>query len=88
MNDDKRRWAFLDASALYPALLRNIRIRMAIDELYRAFWSWRVQEEWIQALFRDRPHLPRAAIERTRRLMEESIDRAMVGGYEPLIGNA
>ena len=39
----------------------------------------------LQAILRDRPHLPRAPIERTRRLMEESIDDAMVSGFEPLI---
>ncbi len=85
MSEDKRPWAFLDASVLYPALLRNILIRLAIDDLYRAFWSQHVQNEWTQALFRDRPNLPRAPIERTRRMMEDAIDDAMVSGYEPLI---
>ena len=37
MSEDERLWAFLDASVLYPALLRNIFIRLAIDDLYRAF---------------------------------------------------
>ena len=85
MSDDERLSAFLDASVLYPALLRNILIRLAIDDLYRAFWSQRVHDEWTNALLRDRPHLLRASIERTRRLVEESIDDAMVRGYEPLI---
>jgi PIN domain len=85
MSDDKRLRAFLDASVLYPALLRNILMRLAINDLYRAFWSQRVQDEWTQAILRDRPHLPRAPIERTRRLMKESIDDAMVSGFEPLI---
>jgi hypothetical protein len=73
MSEDGRLWAFLDASVLYPALLRNILIRLAIDDLYRAFWSRRVQNEWTQAIFRDRPHLPPTPIERTRRMMEDSI---------------
>jgi hypothetical protein len=85
MNEEQRLWAFLDASVLYPALLRNILIRLAIDDLYRAFWSQRVQDEWTQALFRDRPDLSRVSIERTRLLMEASLDDAMVSGYEPLI---
>jgi PIN domain len=85
MNEEQRLWAFLDASVLYPALLRNILIRLAIDDLYRAFWSQRVQDEWTQALFRDRPDLSRVSIERTRLLMEDSIDDAMVSGYEALI---
>ncbi len=85
MNETQRPWAFLDASVLYPALLRNILIRLAIDGLYRAFWSERVQDEWTQALARDRPDLRPASIERTRRLMETAVEDAMVGGYEPLI---
>ena len=77
--------AFLDASALYPALLRNILMRLAVDDLFRAFWSERVQDEWTQAIFRNRPDLPRAQIERTRRLMDDAVDDAIVRGYEPLI---
>lgn len=77
--------AFLDASALYPAFLRNILMRFAQRDLFRAFWSERVQEEWTRAVLRDRPHLPRAQIERTRRLMDEQIDDANVSNYEHLI---
>src|ERR1700722_11940696 len=85
MNEEQRLWAFLDASVLYPALLRNILLRLAIDDLYRAFWSRRVQDEWTQALFRDRPDLSPVSIGRTRLLMEDSIDDAMVSSYEHLI---
>ena len=85
MTEAQRPSAFLDASALYPALLRNILMRLALEDLFRAFWSERVQDEWTGAIFRDRPDLPRAQIERTRRLMDEAIDDAIVGGYEPLI---
>jgi hypothetical protein len=72
VREERRPSAFLDASALYPALLRNILMRLAVDDLFRAFWSERVQDEWTQAIFRDRPDLPRAQIERTRRLMDEA----------------
>ena len=85
MNEDRRPWAFLDASALYPSLLRNILMRLALRDLFRAFWSERVQDEWTRAVLRDRPHVSPAAIERTRRLMDENIDDANVGGYEHLI---
>ena len=85
MTGKRRLAAFLDASVLYPALLRNILMRLAVDDLFRAFWSERVQDEWTQAIFRDRPNLPRAQIERTRRLMGDAIDDAVVVGYEPLI---
>ena len=77
--------AFLDASALYPAFLRNILMRFARRDLFRAFWSARVQDEWMNAVLRDRPNLPRVQVERTRRLMDEKIDNANVSGYEHLI---
>ena len=74
--------AFLDASVLYPALLRNILMRLASHGLYRARWSERVHEEWIEALLRNRPDLDRARVERTRDLMDAHILDARVSGYE------
>ena len=85
MTGATRRSAFLDASALYPALLRNILMYFAVRDLFTAYWSQRVHDEWTTALLRDRPHLSPAAVARTRRLMDEKIDGATVGGYEHLI---
>jgi predicted nucleic acid-binding protein len=85
MSEDERPWAFLDASALYPSLLRNILMRLAMRDLFRAFWSERIQDEWTRAVLRNRPHLSSVSVERTRRLMDENIDGASVSGYEPLI---
>jgi len=86
MNEDQRRWAFLDASALYPSLLRNILMRLALRDLFRAFWSERVQDEWTRSVLRDRPHISAVSVARTRRLMEDNIEDASVSGYEHLIG--
>jgi len=77
--------AFLDASALYPSLLRNILMRLARRDAYRAFWSARVQEEWARAILRNRPQLTPEKISRTQRLMDAEIDDANVAGYEFLI---
>ncbi len=85
MTGAQRPSAFLDASALYPSLLRNILMRLALRDLFRAFWSERVQDEWTRAVLRDRPDLPRAPLERTRRLMDENIYEASVSGYDHLI---
>jgi hypothetical protein len=74
--------AFLDASVLYPSLLRNILMRLALHGLFRAHWSARVHEEWSAALLRDRPDLVPARIERTRMLMDAHIQDALVEGYE------
>lgn len=74
--------AFLDASVIYPALLRDILMRLALKGLFRARWSARVQDEWITALSRNRPDLLRARIERARDLMNAHIQDALVEGYE------
>lgn len=74
--------AFLDASVLYPALLRNILMYLALHGLFRAHWSARVHEEWAAALLRDRPDLVPARVDRTRMLMDAHIQDALVEGYE------
>ncbi len=77
--------AFLDASVLYPAQLRNLLMHLARRDLFQAHWSDRVQDEWIAALLRNRPDLTAAQLQRTRRLMNEHIDGALVSGFEPII---
>lgn len=82
MNETPVITAFLDASVLYPALLRNILMRLALHGLFRARWSARVHDEWISALLRNRPDLTRERVERTRHLMDTHIQDARVEGYE------
>ena len=77
--------AVLDASVLYPALLRNMLMRLALHGLFRARWSERIHEEWIAALLRNRPDLTRARVEHTRHLMDLHIQDALVAGYESRI---
>ena len=78
--------AFLDASALYPAPLRDLLLELAVSDLYRARWSETVLDEWVAALLRNRPDLARNRLERTRNLMNASTRDALVTGYEGLIG--
>jgi PIN domain len=77
--------AFLDASVLYPAQLRNFLMHLARRDVFRARWSSHVHNEWIEALLRNRPDLTATQLYRTRRLMNEHIDDALVNGYEPII---
>jgi hypothetical protein len=74
--------AFLDASVLYPAFLRNMLMYFAVNDLYQLRWTARVHEEWMAALLRNRPDIPRAQLERTRHLMDSHIDGVLVEGYE------
>src|SRR5262249_5087261 len=85
MSEIARVVAFLDASVLYPALLRNFLMHLALRDLFQPRWSDRVHEEWIAALLRNRPDLTFAQLARTRRLMDENVEEALVGGYEHLV---
>lgn len=77
--------AFLDASVLYPAPLRDLLMRLALRGLFRATWSARVHEEWIANVLAKRPDLTRAQLERTRELMDAHAPDSVVTGYDELI---
>ncbi|MBE0530310.1 MAG: PIN domain-containing protein [Rhodospirillales bacterium] len=77
--------AFLDASVLYPAPLRDLLLELAVTDLYRAKWSNAVHEEWISALLRNRHDLTRERLERTRDLMNAHVRDALVTDFEDLV---
>ena len=77
--------AFLDASVLYPAPLRDLLLELAVSNLYRAKWSARVHDEWTRALLRSRADLTAARLERTRRLMDAHARDVLVTGFEDLV---
>jgi predicted nucleic acid-binding protein len=77
--------AFLDASVLYPAPLRDLLMELAVSDLYRAKWSNAVHEEWIRAILQNRSDLTRARLERTRDLMNTHVRDAVVTDFEELI---
>ncbi len=73
--------ALLDANVLYPAPLRDLLLQLAVSDIFKAKWS----REWIESLLRNEPHRDRAALERTRDLMDKATRDSLVTGYEPLI---
>lgn len=77
--------AFLDASVLYPAPLRDLLLELAVSDLYRAKWSDAVHDEWINAVLRSRTDLTRERLERTRDLMNAHVRDALVADFEDLI---
>ena len=83
--DPAARIAFLDASVLYPATLRNLLMHLAVAGVFRPRWTDKVQDEWTAALLRDRPDLDAARLAHRRGLMDDYILDARVTGYEPLI---
>ena len=69
-----------DACVLYPAPLRDLLLRLALTDLYRARWSEAIHEEWIRAVLRNRPDLSRQQLERTSALMNAHVRDALVDG--------
>ena len=70
-----------DANVLYPAPLRDFLVRLAMTSVASAHWSERIHEEWTRNPLGNRPDLNEEQIHRTRRLMDEAVPAATVGGY-------
>jgi DNA-directed RNA polymerase subunit alpha len=77
--------ALFDANVLYPASIRDLLLRLALANLFRARWTDRIHEEWIGALLKRREDLTRAQLERTRALINEAVPGCLVTAYEGLI---
>jgi predicted nucleic acid-binding protein len=74
----KRRVAVLDACVLHPAPLRDLLLRLAMTEIYRARWSEAIHDEWMRSILQRRPDLTLGRLERTRRLMDASVPDSLV----------
>lgn len=73
-----------DACVLYPAPLRDTLMHLAMTDLFKAYWTDRIHDEWIGALLRTGKY-ERKVLERTRDLMDENVRDPKVTGYESLI---
>lgn len=77
--------ALLDACVLYPAALRDLLMRLAVTDLYRAKWTSDIHDEWMRNLAARRPDIPRERIGRIRELMDSHVRDSIVENYAPLI---
>ncbi len=77
--------ALLDANVLYPALMRDVFMQLALTDIFKAKWSKDIHREWIAALTRNEPHRDIAVLERTRDLMNKATRDCLVTDYEALI---
>ncbi len=75
----------LDANVLYPAPMRDILLQLAVTDVFRAKWTAEIHREWIEALLRNEPRRDRAALERTRDMMDRNVRDCLVTGYDALI---
>lgn len=77
--------ALYDACVLYPAMVRDLLMRLATTGMFRAKWSRQIHEEWISNLLKRRLDLNREQLERTARLMDANAPDSVVDDYEALI---
>lgn len=74
--------AVFDACVLYPAPVRDLLLRLSVTGLFRARWTDRIHDEWIEAVLRNRTDLQREQLDRTRQLMDDAVPDCLVTGYE------
>ncbi len=74
-----------DACVLYPAPLRDLLIRLARTDLFRARWTDLILDECFRNILEGRPELRPEMLARTRELMIRAVPDCLVAGYEPLI---
>ncbi len=77
--------ALLDACVLYSAPVRDLLLRLALTDIYRAKWSPDIHAEWMRNLAANRRDIPQARIDRLRDLMDSHVRDAIVENYAPLI---
>ena len=79
--------AIYDACVLYPAPLRDLLLRVALTDLFRARWTEEIHAEWVRSLLHQRPDLTPEKLRRTRELMDRSVPDCLVTGYEGLVSD-
>jgi predicted nucleic acid-binding protein len=77
--------AVYDANVLYPSLLRDLLIRIAVAGAVRAHWSTPILDEMFRNLLSNRPDLDLGLLARTRALMNDAIRDVEVTGFEHLV---
>lgn len=75
--------AFIDANVFFGARLRSLLLYLSQTKMYRARWSERVHQEWMEAVAEKRG-IDIQRLQKTREAMDRSVPDALVSGYEQL----
>ena len=84
MAGSARYTALLDANVLYPNLLRDLLISLALSGLYSARWTEQINDEWTRSLKANRPELA-DRIDALRLRLNQVVPDCLVENYEVLI---
>lgn len=82
---DPKTVALLDACVLYPPSLRDLLMRVAVAGVYEPRWTEEIHDEWTRNVLLNSPRVTPAQLERTRRLMNQTVPDGLVFGYEALV---
>lgn len=74
-----------DACVLYPAPLRDLLMRLALTDLFRARWTSQIHDEWTRNVLKDRQDLTREQLQRTCDLMDSHVRDCLVEGYDHIV---
>ena len=77
--------ALFDACVLYPAELRSLLMYLALTDLFRARWTDRIHDEWMNGVLKDRLDLTWDKLFRVRNLMNANVRDVLVTDFEDLI---
>lgn len=75
----------IDANVLYSNLLRDLLIRIAQTGIYRAHWTECIEQEWSEALSKNRPDIPKEKLGILIQKMRAAVPDCLVYGFEYLI---
>ena len=70
--------AIYDACVPHPAPLRDLLLRVALTDLFRARWTEEIHAEWVGSVLERRPDLKPEQLRRTRELMDLSVPKLSI----------
>lgn len=65
--------ALFDACVFYPEQLRDVLMRVARSDLFKARWTDQIHDEWIAGLLPNRPDIAPERLARTRMTRQNPI---------------
>ncbi len=77
--------AILDANILYPAVLRDLFMELAVQGCFQAKWSDKINDEWINSLLRKEPQRDISKLIRTKNKMNQAILDSVVEDFDHII---
>lgn len=76
--------ALFDACVLYSAPLRDLLLRLAGTDLFRARWTTDIHGEWSRNLLANRTDLDKVKLDHTIELINKSVPDCLVTEYKPI----